>query len=229
MKKSIPVIHLISACGLVTAFIGGADRALAGECKKIHGQLISTPITAGCTSPVGLCTVGMIDGNQGLNGTTAFSADSIAPGPATAPDAAATISYSGVLQITTSHGTLTTRDTGIFDTAEGTPTGGFFSSFDLVLSGTGRFAGARGTLSFVGKTIRGRFVSEMEVRFAFSSVLRRKGSRLNSQEPLESHQGVLETRFPAVLPTIWERHNKKRRDDERQKRGGGTAEKSNGV
>lgn len=168
MTNSMPVIQLIS-CALVTTLLGGADDAVARECKKVHGQVISTPFTIGCTSPVALCTAGTIDGNQGLSGTTTFSADSIAPGPATAPDAPATISYSGVLQITTSHGTLITRDSGIFDTAAATlaGTGGFFSSFDLVLNGTERFAGATGALSFVGKTVGSQFVSEMTGSICF--------------------------------------------------------------
>jgi len=87
--------------------------------------------------------------------------DSIAPGPSTAPNPGATLSYSGVLQITTAHGILKMRDSGILDGSAGTPTGGFFSSFDQVLSGTEKYAGATGSLFIGGKTINGQFVTSV--------------------------------------------------------------------
>jgi hypothetical protein len=61
-------------------------------------------------------------------------------------EATTTLSYSGLLTITTHHGTLTTRDTGIFDTA-GT---GLFASRDVVVSGTGIFEGATGHIFYIG-------------------------------------------------------------------------------
>ncbi|MEP6621920.1 MAG: hypothetical protein ABJE47_21535 [bacterium] len=131
------------------------------KCKKVQAQIIAAPVVGGCTSPFGLCTAGTIDGNQGLNGTTHFVADGITPSPATAPDGAATIAYSGVILITTSHGTLSVRDTGMFDTATGTPNGGMFVSFDRIDGGTGRFAGATGTLLIGGRTIDGQLVADV--------------------------------------------------------------------
>src|SRR5207237_4686119 len=102
-----------------------------------------------------------IDRQQGLNGTAFFTADSIAAGPSTAPNALAAVSYSGVLQITTDKGTLSTRDTGIFDTSTGNAPSGFFSSFDVVIGGTGQFQGATGDLFIGGKTIAGQFVTSV--------------------------------------------------------------------
>jgi len=101
----------------------------------------------GCTSPVGLCTAGVFKGDSLLRGTTALTADGIAPA-AGMPlvEAATTLSYSGLLTITTRHGTLTTRDTGIFDTA-GT---GLFASRDVVVGGTGIFEGATGHIFYTG-------------------------------------------------------------------------------
>jgi hypothetical protein len=78
----------------------------AAECKPIHAEIISKPYVTGCMSPVKLCTAGTMDGNRGLEGTTSFIGHSIAPGPSTAPNPQATISYSGRLQITTAKGTL---------------------------------------------------------------------------------------------------------------------------
>ena len=62
-----------------------------------------------------------------------------------AVEAPTTLSYSGLLTITTSFGTLTTRDTGIFDTAAG-----LFTSRDVIVGGTGIFTGATGHLFFSG-------------------------------------------------------------------------------
>lgn len=140
----------------VCIFTFTAVAAAADECKRVHAQIISTPIFGCLTSPIGLCTSGTIEGNHGLRGSTFFTADSAAPGPATAHNAAATISYSGVLEITTAHGVLVTRDTGIFDQASG-----IFSSYDVVDSddSTGRYAGATGTLFIGGTTVNGQFVT----------------------------------------------------------------------
>ncbi|MEP6496015.1 MAG: hypothetical protein ABJF01_25265 [bacterium] len=131
------------------------------KCKKLEAQIIAVPLTTGCTSAFGLCTAGTIDGNQGLHGTTRFVADGITPSPATAPDGPATIAYSGVIHIVTQNGTLDVRDTGVFDTATGTPTGGLFVSFDRIDGGTGRFAGATGTLLIGGRTVEGRLVADV--------------------------------------------------------------------
>lgn len=150
----IMALSIAVASGLTTG-------AKATECKQIHAQIISSQTTTGCSSPIGLCTAGNIDGNQGLSGSTFFTGDSAAPGPSTAPNAAATISYSGVLEITTNQGTLTTRDSGIFDTSTGTPTGGFFSSFDTVIDGSGTYQGATGDFFIGGKTIDGQFVTSV--------------------------------------------------------------------
>lgn len=156
MKGSGILLGLLASGALAFGF---TPEASAKGCKQIDAQIISSETTTGCTSPVGLCTAGKIDGNHGLNGTTFFTADSTAPGPSTAPDPAATISYDGVVQITTDHGSLSTRETGIFDTSTGNPPGGFFSSFDLIIGGTGKFQGATGDLFIGGKTIAGQFVT----------------------------------------------------------------------
>lgn len=152
MKTGILVL-LLSAGSCISA------AATAKECKQIHAEIVSSSTTAGCTSPIGLCTSGTIDGNFGLDGTTYLTTDSFAPGPNTAPKAPNVFSYSGVLQIAARHGTLTARDTGIFDPL---PIGtGVFSSFDIITGGTGRYAGASGILFIMGRTVvnTGQFVS----------------------------------------------------------------------
>lgn len=149
------VARAVATAMLVIVSPGG----WAGDCKPIRAEIVSAATTAGCTSPIGLCTTGTIDGNHGLEGSTYLTTDSFAPGPDTAPNRATMFSYSGLLQISTRHGTLTTRDTGIFDPL---PTGsGSFSSFDIVTGGTGKYAGFTGLLYVAGKTLpgTGQFVS----------------------------------------------------------------------
>lgn len=132
------------------------------KCTPIHAEIVATQFTKGCTSPVGLCTAGTIKGNLGLIGVTQFVGDSLDAGLTTAPDAPATVAYSGVLRITTAlHETITLRDTGVFDTATGTPTGGFFAAFERIEGATGHFAKASGSIFSVGTTINGRLVAQI--------------------------------------------------------------------
>jgi hypothetical protein len=130
--------------------------AAAGPCKQVHAQIVSDPILGCAESPIGLCTSGRIAGNHGLRGTTFFAGDSAGESTATAPNPAATLSYSGTLEITTAKGTLALRDTGIFDQFTG-----LFSSFDVVetVNSTGRFAGVTGKLFIGGEIVGGQFVT----------------------------------------------------------------------
>jgi hypothetical protein len=132
------------------------------KCKAVTAEIVAVQFAQDCRSPVGLCTAGSIEGNLGLNGTTSFVGDSIGAGLDTAPDAPATLAFSGIVRITTAKdGTLTLRDTGVFNTAANTPTGGFFASFDRIESGTGRYAGATGSIFITGKTVKGRLVAQI--------------------------------------------------------------------
>jgi hypothetical protein len=118
-----------------------------GRCHRLHGKggIHSKVVADGCASPVGLCTAGVFEGDHVLRGSTSFVADGIAPAAGLLVEAPTTLSYSGLLTITTRHGSLTTRDTGIFDTAAGV-----FASRDVIVGGTGIFEGATGYLTFQG-------------------------------------------------------------------------------
>jgi hypothetical protein len=118
------------------------------RCHQLKGRagIRASVVTHGCTSPVGLCTAGVFEGGGVLGGTTSFVADGLAPAAGLpAVEAPTTLAYSGLLTITTSRGTLTTRDTGIFDTAAG-----LFTSRDVIVGGTGIFDGATGHMFFSG-------------------------------------------------------------------------------
>ncbi len=147
MKKAL--LFAVAGLAAVVTVVVTAERSVANpRCHHLigFGGIQSSAVTAGCTSPVGLCTAGQFHGDPLLHGTTAFTADGLAPAAGMpAVEAPTTLSYSGLLTITTSFGTLTTRDTGIFDTAAG-----LFSSRDVIVGGTGIFAGATGHLFFSG-------------------------------------------------------------------------------
>jgi hypothetical protein len=124
------------------------SAAAHSRCHRLDSgaNIQGAVVTDGCTSPVGLCTAGVFRGDSLLYGTTSLVADGLVPS-AGMPlvEAASTLSYSALLTITTSRGQLTTRDTGIFDTARG-----LFASRDFVVSGTGIFEGATGHIFYTG-------------------------------------------------------------------------------
>jgi hypothetical protein len=146
MKKAL----LIAVCLTIGTSAGPLVQS-AGAHSRCHpldddAGIQGAVTTDGCTSPVGLCTAGVFKGDPLLRGTTALVADGLVPA-AGMPfvEAATTLSYSALLTITTRNGTLTTRDTGIFDTAAG-----LFASRDIVVGGTGIFAGATGHIFYTG-------------------------------------------------------------------------------
>ena len=106
------------------------------DCHRVHGRIQSSFTSTNCTSPVGLCTEGMITGAGLLDSATTFLALDVAPSagmPAVEPSA--NLSYSGVLTITTRRGTLVTHDLGVLDAATAS-----FTEIERPASGTGIFA-----------------------------------------------------------------------------------------
>jgi hypothetical protein len=131
------------------AFLGlavyglGASLANADQsCRAVHAVIVDKSAPVNCASPYFFCAAGTVDGNLGLDGTTYFVLDGAVAPPATAPGFGVT---SGLLVYTTSHGTLTVRETGV-SRLIGSPSNGFLTSLQEVVGGTGRFVGASGTL-----------------------------------------------------------------------------------
>jgi hypothetical protein len=112
-----------------------ADDGDDDNCRRIHAQIDLTH--------------GTIEGNFGLNGTVAFVGDSSGTPPATAPANASV--FSGLLTLSTAHGDLVLRETGMFSSRVGNPAGGIFASWGESLSGTQRFVGVTGDLFFAGR------------------------------------------------------------------------------
>jgi hypothetical protein len=116
---------------------GFATSSYAGEdCHRVHGHIQSTFTTTNCTSPIGLCTEGMITGAGFLDSATTFLALDAAPSAGMpAVESSANLSYSGVLTIKARKGTLVTHDLGVLDAATAS-----FTEIERPASGTGIFA-----------------------------------------------------------------------------------------
>jgi hypothetical protein len=104
-------------------------------------------------------THGTIEGNFGLNGTVAFVGDSSGTSPATAPPNSSV--FSGLLTISTARGDLVVRETGMFSSRAGSPRGAVLASWGDTQSGTERFAGVTGDLSFAGRVVGSIFLVDV--------------------------------------------------------------------
>src|SRR4051812_7178751 len=137
-KSSIGRSAVLAAGLLVSGFALNAARA--DECAKVHGTLSSTFYAQDCTSPVGVCTGGSIVHGGLLNGSDNFVATSLTP-----TDVPGTFNYTGVLDVTTKHGTVTLAVSGTINWATGA-----FTENDQISGGTGLFSGATGMVTATG-------------------------------------------------------------------------------
>jgi hypothetical protein len=121
------------AVALGTLIPWGTDADAHGRVRTLRGGL--TTVQVECAS---LCTEGSLTG--GLAGKLEFTMASITP--TDVPDVS---TYEGVNTITTPQGTLSGPDFGIWNLA----TGEFVDTMRFT-SGTGAYAGARGTMVIIG-------------------------------------------------------------------------------
>ena len=66
--------------------------------------------------------------------------------------------FSGILTITTDHGVIELRETGMFSSRTGSPNGPVLASWGEALSGTDRYAGVSGDLFFAGLVVGEAFL-----------------------------------------------------------------------
>jgi hypothetical protein len=151
--------HLILGTGAIlglSALVAApavASRDDGPVCFPIRATISTTFTAEGCTSPVGLCTNGVVRSSFGpFSGTSHFEASGLGGEPMgeqsiVSPPAepATTWSYSGVLTLETRVGTVTFRDIGVLDTAQGT-----FTELNRPVSGTGTFDGVTGNVFIAG-------------------------------------------------------------------------------
>lgn len=132
--------------------VGGSIATAASPpvvCRPVHGTIHSLFTTQNCTSPVGLCTAGVITDAGLLDGATIFSALAVAPSaglPSIEPSA--NLAYSGQLTITASNGTLVTHDLGVLDANHLA-----FTEIERPSSGTGVFANPGNSVFFISGSI----------------------------------------------------------------------------
>ena len=116
---------LLAACAPTNELCEGVDAAI----------VTSYSSDPGCASPVGVCTSGTI-ASEDLNGTTHFTALSMAPGPS-----GNDVLYTGELVLTTASGTITLHDDGLLNSATGD-----YIETEQVVSGTSAYVQRTGML-----------------------------------------------------------------------------------
>jgi hypothetical protein len=146
-------------CALViaTLFAAGSASASHPRCRTIRGVINDVQVTDGCTSPNRFCAAGTVDGNRNFRGTTYFVMDGAVRGPTTAPG---TLATSGLLTYTLDGGTLVVRESGMSGFVQGDDR--FFTAFQQIESGTGRYAGASGHFYVLGQALPDHFEAEIE-------------------------------------------------------------------
>lgn len=127
--------------------------AAAQECHAIHGTLLEDRVVTGCDPGEAFCFLGTFQGNQGLQGTTHFKADSAAAGPATGSPGF--ISYSGPFEYRFPDGVLRIRETGLTNPRKGVDGSGMTLAYHQILGGTGPYAQASGHLVVSGFNVDG--------------------------------------------------------------------------
>ena len=141
---------LAAASFALTTLSPTVVNADSGHCRRVDAEFMNTIVSGDCASPVGLCKAGLVTGSGLLKGPNTFTASGLAAAAGLARIEPETlVSFAGERVITTPRGTLTLHAVGVFDTA---PTAaGEFSELEKVMGGTGRFAGATGTLHLFGQ------------------------------------------------------------------------------
>lgn len=142
-KTSLLAISVLFAGNIATTGVAHADSE---TCIPVRAVLKANLVPEACP-PVNLCTTGAIS-RSWLSGTTVFTGTAAAPAAGLPTLPGTTLSYSGTLVLETYFGNLELDNVGVFDTDPGGD--GDFSQMGAIVSGTGLFSQARGTLYFYG-------------------------------------------------------------------------------
>lgn len=158
-------MHYLTICLATTMLAGVFPVPAAGQeeptqktCKAVHADMVEVRTTEGCKPGDGFCFLGEVDGNHGLRGKTYFKGEIGALFPPTAPDYR---SYTGRFEYTTEHGWLRMHEMGLSNPSVGNPDSGVVSAFQLIVEGTGEFAGATGYLFVNGFNRNQRVVTSI--------------------------------------------------------------------
>lgn len=136
------------ALWITSAAAAGLPAAHASECQRVRGHLEETLLPPpDCTSPVGLCTVAQMFGN--LRGEARFTASAIIPSADTPTTGVVFVTGDSVIvdaRLGARRGTLTIKNAAAFRTVGE----GDLSDTQVIIGGTGEFAGATGSLRISG-------------------------------------------------------------------------------
>jgi hypothetical protein len=154
--------HRWLAAPLAVLALSAPSRTLAGAdvtCKKVEGFLEEKLVTAGCTSPVGLCTVARMFGH--LKGEARFTAAAITPSADTPATSVVFVTGDTLVvdaEMESKRGTLTIKNAAAFRT-----TGvGDLADNQTIIAGTDDFAGATGSLRISGNFVGDSGTSKFE-------------------------------------------------------------------
>jgi hypothetical protein len=146
MKRSVVAGALACACSLFPPAI-----VLAGpespRCREVDADFTSELAPSDCASPLGLCAAGTIRHDPLLKGAMYVTIADGAPSagmPNSEPSTLLSVSGTRTLRPARG-GTLTAHVIGVLDTVTFE-----FTELNVITGGTGRFAGATGTLGVLG-------------------------------------------------------------------------------
>jgi hypothetical protein len=156
LRAPAATMALLSLLGTSAGF----STANALECKFVRGHLEETQVTgAGCTSPVGLCTVAQMFGH--LKGQARFTATAIIPSNDTPLTGVVFVIGDTIVQdarLGAKRGTLAIKNAAAFRTIGD----GDLSDTQVIIGGTGDFIGASGSLRISGTFVAGSGSSSFE-------------------------------------------------------------------
>ena len=119
----------------------GTQALGSSGAQPAHGHLGSHAVTGpDCTSPVGLCTAGQLEGT--VAGDFAFTAESLTPS-----DTPGVFFYTGHIVVHTNQGDVTCQDAGAYSFADAS---GPVVDLCTIVSGTGDWAGTTGNIRIHG-------------------------------------------------------------------------------
>jgi hypothetical protein len=130
---------VVLAAAVAALAVYGTQALGSSSEQQAHGHLVSQVLTSGCTSPVGICTAGRLEGT--VNGDFVFTATSLQPSATPG-----VLFYTGEIVVTTSRGEVRCQDAGAF---QASPPGGVVD-LCTITGGTGDWAGASGHLRIHG-------------------------------------------------------------------------------
>lgn len=137
-RIAVMVIFALLVLGVVSSTLTAAQ-----SCRRVQGQFTLQPLSGPtCTSPVGICATGSYRG--ALRGDSVFTGSSVTPTVDTPTTSAILLTGDNLIQ--TDNGTLTTKDAIVLRTTGA----GEFAEVDVIVAGTGEWAGATGTLTATG-------------------------------------------------------------------------------